>query len=142
MGQYTLKGHVSREYEVLRTQYTDGTFRDRHCWTSLYIKEAIERSKEVKIEGKPLDLNIDIVKPNNDYVYDHVVVETGVKILDLPSYIQNKDYGIYNGNIGTYIQRYKDKLTIFVYPLFDKDRFNKEPNVWWYSEQILLSIVC
>jgi hypothetical protein len=65
-------------------------------------------------------VGVDIVKPTNGTRYQHIVIEPGVRLLDIPSYLQ-KHYGVYDTGIGYYLQN----GVWYVYPLYDITRFNK-----------------
>ncbi len=59
-----------------------------------------------------------IADSNNKRIYDHIVIPDSINILDIPSYMQNAEYGIFNGDVGTYIQNVDDNESIHVYPLY------------------------
>lgn len=110
--------------EGLRGILVDGIYE------SVLLKDVIqaeltEKINNLTINGEPADVNIDIVDPVNTNEIKQLVVPTGVKILDFPSYLQNTIYGVYNAGLGTYVQHYNNKDTIFVYPLFDVNRFDQ-----------------
>jgi hypothetical protein len=65
-----------------------------------------------------------IVTPNNTRTYKHIIVPTGTSMLELPNYIQKKYYGVYNGDIGTYIKTYNKETTFYVYPLYRNNLLN------------------
>lgn len=117
---------VPREIEAVRGLYVDGIFRSTTV-KNLLLTEFKHGFDKIKLEGTPLTVNVNVSEPNNDFNYGHIVIPTGTKLMDLPSYLQNTNYGVYNGNIGTYLQKYNDpKLnTLFVYPLYDETRFEK-----------------
>lgn len=129
-----------RELEALRNSYVDGVYRDITIKDLLY-GVFFNLCEDIQIEGSNLDLNIDIVDPVNELEFPHIVLPTGLKAMSLPSYLQNKAPGVYNGAIGTYLQDYRDKLTLFVYPLYTAERFNTatrkvlfyHPNTHYYN---------
>jgi hypothetical protein len=47
---------------------------------------------------------ISVIKPHNERKYEQIILPPILPVLDLPIYLQNKDYGVYRGDIGTYIQ--------------------------------------
>ena len=66
-----------------------------------------------------------LVPPDNNRVYDHIIVKSRTKVIKLPHYLQTGDYGVYNGGIGTYItQDTIDRYTLYNYPLLDYSKFN------------------
>ena len=120
---------VSRLVEQLRTTYVDGVYAN-HDVMSVIRSRLKQHIVSVKIGGVIQEVNIDIYTPDNDRVYDHIQVPTGTKLLDLPTLLHEGDYGVYNGNIGTYLQNYgigpTRKNTIFVYPLYNISRYDTE----------------
>lgn len=116
-----------REVEAIRTSYIDGIYSNTNV-ENLLTSEIVNVTSKLKIEGKPINLNINIVKPHNDMTYNHINIQTGTPLLKLASEIQNGQYGIYNGMINNYIQMYKDKPTMFIYPLYDYEQYEKAKN--------------
>lgn len=120
----TIEGQcVLREIEGLRSIYVDGIYKN------VQIKDVIQgmfgqAASQIEIEGNALDIQVDVVTPANDYDYQQLIIPTGITLMDLPSFLQTTDYGVYNGAIGTYVQMYNKKHTVFVYPLYSKDRYN------------------
>lgn len=107
--------------EALRLVYVDGVYRLTNVDKLIKVKFDMG-IKPLGFEG---NLIIDLVKPDNNREYDHIEVPTGLELFDLPTYLQETHYGVYNGNIGTYLQFYNEKTTIFIYPLYDITRFDK-----------------
>lgn len=124
---------LNRSLEPLRIKTVEGVFRNvtqKQVIHSLMMGE----SNKVKVEGKPAIDGIDLVEPNNTGINNHVVVKSGLRLVDLPSYLQYSMNGVYNAGIGTYLQTYNDKKLWFVYPLFDTTRFDKSTDkVIFYS---------
>ena len=114
-----------RELEGLRSVYVDGIYKNS---TIEEIIQAVimDGASNIEVEGNPLDINIDVFPVNNTFSYKNLTIPTGVNLTDMPSYIQNTSYGVYNGAIGTYFQWYKDKYCMFVYPLYHTTRYDKE----------------
>jgi len=67
---------------------------------------------------------VDISEPDNLKRYPQIEVPTGTKILALPTKLQEGNYGVYNGDIGTYIKPNEDGVNIYMYPLYDENRFD------------------
>lgn len=131
-----LKGQcIDLEVEAIRLKKLSGIYREKSIEDLLYglFHNTI---KEVKIKGTPIVPYITIVKPDNTRVYDHVIVKSGTKLIDLATYFQDLDYGVYNNHIGTYITKCRrgtyfnrcdlaptdlpcdEVLTVFIYPLY------------------------
>lgn len=116
---------VDRYVEALRTINVDGIYR--YSKVGDLLRFAMDKAiTDTVVANEKLDVKIDCVEPNNDRVYKHIEVPTGTKLLDLPSYLQNTNYGVYNGDIGTYFQltvENKDNV-IYVYPLLSSKLFD------------------
>lgn len=112
-----------REIEVGRTKYADGVFKSTTL-DNVIRSELVNGFKALKIEGSPINIKCDVAKPNNDLVYNHVIIPTGVKLLDIADYLQNKAYGVYNGSIGAYFVKRNKDMIMYVYPLYDKERYD------------------
>lgn len=130
---------LDRAVEGILLKTVEGVYRDHVISEILTALFHVELTK-VKINGVPVDPIINMVKADNERKYNHVIVPSGMKLVDLPVYLQEKDYGIYNGHIGLYIKKYKlgtyfntkdaeKKTNVFIYPLYNteitKDLKNK-----------------
>lgn len=116
--------------ELLRVIKATGIYKNM---TMLDTVTAIftNSCKSIKINGSPLNPTMNIVKPDNDTVYSHVIVPTGTRLIDVPTFLQDGKYGLYNGDIGVYIKNIrldvnKTKLCVHVYPLYttEEDMFD------------------
>jgi len=116
---------LSRLVESIRLTPVSGVYN--YVTVSDVIKTVISHTIDaVKIEGSAISYNINIITPNNSKTYRHIIIPTGIRVIDLPSFLQNTDYGVYSSDIGTYIQKIgyfekgvTPKETIFVYPLYN-----------------------
>lgn len=117
-GQYLL-----REIEAARTVYCDNVFRDATV-KDVIISQFGSKLTKLKIEGSAISVNCDVREPNNDYTYRHIAIPNGTKLLSLPRYLQDTNYGVYNAGLGSYIQAVDGTPTVFVYPLYDKELFD------------------
>lgn len=79
-----------------------------------------EMSK-VRVNNIPIVPNIDMVKPHNTREYRSILLKKNISLLDIPTYLQ-KEHGVYNGDIGTYIHYKDNKEIISVYPLYNTDK--------------------
>jgi len=113
---------VNRTVEALMSQTISGVIKNSNVSDAIraYINIAINK---VKINGTLPEMDVNISPVDNERIYDHIVVPTGHDLLNVASYIQSVNYGVYNGGMGTYIQKY-DNDTIFVYPLFSNNLFD------------------
>lgn len=114
---------VLRELEGIRSLNVDGIYKNATL-KDIIISEFSNATSSITLEGSPMDIRLSMVEPDNNYVYKNVLVPTGINLIDLPSYLQNGDYGIYNGSIGTYIQYYNNKPTVYIYPIYNTSRYD------------------
>lgn len=116
---------IDRTLEALRIKTTQGVItgkKPEDIIRGILLGEA----NKVKIEGKKALDGVDIYKPDNDDIIPQFVAGSGIKVLSVPTFIQEKLSGVYNSDIGTYIQKYKDKKYIFVYPLYKTERWDDD----------------
>lgn len=108
--------------------------------TSLLMGEA---SKLQGLDNADMLKGVDMVKADNETVYDNIPIPHGIKLLDLPLYLQKNLYGVYKQGMGHYIQtgmwyiypksrtkRNDDKtrfINIFISP---KDFLKYTENTW------------
>lgn len=117
---------IDRYTEAIRSTNIDGVYN--FCTVGNAIKAGIaECSNKIKVSGKPLKFNLNMLEPNNTFLYKHIEVPTGTNIVDLPTYLQLSQYGVYNGHIGVYNKMYGKELenTLFVYPIYSNSAFQK-----------------
>lgn len=94
----------------------------RQCTTeqlirSVFNNEACQggNDKNVVVKG------VDMVPAEGLEEREHIMVPQGIKVIDLPNYLQNKCGGVYPTGIGYYLQeRYW-----YIYPAFDFTRINQ-----------------
>lgn len=90
------------------------------------------------IDGQPVSLIYNIVEPHNKLKLSSITsifegAYNNITALTIPTYLQEK-YGIYNGGIGTFLQKqyikkskeFKD--TISIYPIYNYEAYN-DPKV-------------
>lgn len=117
---------INLETEAVRNLYVDGIYKNV-TMEKLVTAELLNMRNKITINGENLELDCNMATPDNKTEYGHVTIPSGVKAVDLASYLQSADgYGIYNGNIGTYIQKYKEKSSVWVFPLYDNLRYDNE----------------
>lgn len=108
--------------------------------TSLLMGEA---TKLQGLDNADMLKGVDMVKADNETVYDNIPIPHGIKLLDLPFFLQKKLYGVYKQGMGHYIQtgmwyiypksrtkRNDDKMrfiNIFISP---KDFLKYTENTW------------
>lgn len=114
---------VDRVVEALRITQVEGIYENTTL-KEIMTAEFKEKIANIQLDGENVEVDIDIVEPHNNNTIEQLVIPSGIYALDFPSYLQNTVYGVYNANIGTYIQKIKDRTTLFVYPLYDVNRFD------------------
>lgn len=108
--------------------------------TSLLMGEA---TKLQGLDNADMLKGVDMVKADNETVYDNIPIPHGIKLLDLPLFLQKNLYGVYKQGMGHYIQtgmwyiypksrtkRNDDKMrfiNIFISP---KDFLKYTENTW------------
>lgn len=113
-----------RSLEVLRVATTVvGSFQNQNPKQILEALLPMECS-QMLVEGKPVVDAFDIVEPDNEDALQTAMFPHGLPILSIPTYMQEKLTGVYGRGIGTFLQYYNDKRTLFIYPLFDSERFD------------------
>jgi len=112
---------VNKELEIIRSLKVDGIYPNTTI-KSLLFGMMDKGMKSVKMNDEHIAINMNIVEPNNDNSYNHLVIPTGTRLLDLPTYLQDTSYGVYNGDIGVYFKKIKTldiyKLNLFIFPLY------------------------
>lgn len=127
---------VDRLVEVLRLQQVSGVYKNSNV-KDLIHSAMLTTIGKIKINDTPVPVNLTVMEPDNNVEYNNIRIPTGTSILDLPSYLQAIDYGVYNGNIGTYVKRTNctnpnnptclnnNGYDVFVYPLYNDTAFDK-----------------
>ena len=112
---------IVKELEVIRSLKVDGVYK-LTTLNSLLISLMNKGMNSVKINDETIKLGLNIIPPDNDNIYDHLIIPTGIRLLDLPTYLQDTSYGVYNGDIGIYFRKYFKldvlELNMFIYPLY------------------------
>lgn len=124
---------VNRSMEPLRIKTTGGSYRQK---TPEQICRGLlgGESMKVRVDGKPAVDGLEIVPPDNTDVIPNLILPDGTKMTSVPTILQEKVGGLYNGGIGTFFQRYNKKRLWFVYPPFDITRFDKKgPKAIFYA---------
>jgi len=96
--------------------------------------------KDIKIAGRSIDFAIDMRKPDNDRTYDHIIIKSNTKLAKLLHYLQDYDYGVYNGGINHFIEQIKENTyRIYIYPLFNYELFDTllEDKIIFYNSRIV-----
>lgn len=126
------QGHVDVELELqelFEEPYRFLTINGTYSNTAkdLLTAACLEKFNAVKINGKPMVEAVHVEEPHNRARMDDLSLPSGLELRDLPGYLQQFGDGVYNSGIGNFIDRFKDKVTWFTYPLYDlKRRFEAD----------------
>lgn len=112
---------LDRSLEVMRVMTASGAYRGVSPG-KIIPAIMIGESWKVSVDGKPVVDAYDMVEPDNKDTRDIIIPPT--RIGDIPTYIQEKEGGIYTTGVGTYLQEFKSKVTWFIYPLYNTKRFD------------------
>lgn len=133
---------IDKNVEALRHIYAQGIYND--CKLEDIIMASMCKNLDKTImNGQPLsnEMKFDVYPTDNTLQYQQVILPTGVKLIDLPSYLQNdKKYGLYNYNIGTYFQIMNGSPTYFIYPLYDSRRV-MSPKTGYENQKRLVVVI-
>ncbi len=123
---------MDRSLEVLRTKTTYGSV-DRAAATksnvlNYKIGEFLSsilsaECNKVTIDGKPCVDMVDVEPPDNTERLPALMLPSGTRVLDVPTIVQEESKGVYNSGIGTFIQIYKNKRGIYIYSLYNPDKY-------------------
>ncbi len=89
-------------------------------WRSVTVTELLTglMSQPIKSNGN-IPINVAMVEADNKKRYFQLPIPHGVRLVDLPNYVQ-KYYGVYSSGVGSYLtQGYW-----FIYPLLNHQRFS------------------
>ena len=116
---------VDRQLEPMRAKTTGGIFENSSIGDIIKSLMMGESSK-ISVEGKKIVQGFDIVEPNNSEKRKTTIIPHNTLVSSLPTYLQEAMGGVYNAGVGTYLQSFGDKVSWFVYPLFNTNRFNED----------------
>ena len=114
---------VDRELIGIMNQPVKG-FQFKESPEKLIPGIIVSSIKGMKIEGKPLKIKFDMVKPDNKDKVE-LMIPAGMNAVEIPTYTQMcESGGVYNHGIGCYFWNKMGKdPTFFVYPLFSPHRY-------------------
>lgn len=117
-----------RSLEAVLVDELSGSFRNV-TRESLLTSALTTRAKAFKSSGKQAIDAVDIFPCSNKETIEQLLIPIGVRTLDLPTYIHKHYGGLYPGGVGTFIQRYQNKKTLFVYPLYHREKIGQNDKV-------------
>lgn len=115
---------IDRIVEGLRLLQVEGIY-ENITLKDIMMSELKEKISTLQLDGEEAKVNIDIAEPSNTNMIEQMIIPSGIYALDFPSFLQNTIYGVYNGDIGTYLQRIGSVPVLYVYPLCDITRFEQ-----------------
>lgn len=110
---------INKAVEQMRLIAVGGNYRNvtaEDVIRTVMTKE----SSGIDIDEERRPKGVDIVTTSNQKKRDHVVLPQGLRLVDLPEYLQNT-VGVYSAGMGYYFHR--DHW--YVYPCYDTERFKK-----------------
>lgn len=145
-GMKTVIGQaINTTFYSTRLINTPMTLRNLHMEQALVasFNDFLVNTRNIRINGTPLAIDkLNMDTPDNLNFYNNISIGSNITIFDLPTYLQN-EYGVYNGNIGTYIckeyitgdeKNLKD--SIYIYPLYNPGLIkNKKRKLRIYAEK-------
>jgi len=125
---------LDRSVETLRIKTLGGSFdkvlnNNKSNKIDVFLKSIIsEQANKILIENKPCLENIFIEKIDNNEELKNITIPSNTRVIEIPNYIQNKNIGIYNGDIGIYIGKFhmnmkESKKTLFIYSLYNNKKY-------------------
>lgn len=115
-----------RNLEVVRSSILSGGCYSQITAHKLLTSVMMSRSNQYIVDGKPSVECFNIVKPDNEEAMGTVAIPSGLKTVLLPTFIQERGLGIYKTGLGTHFQRFQGKASLFIYSLYDTDRFDED----------------
>jgi len=106
-------------YTAMKNITVNGVVNNNDMETVIrhYLSKAMEK---VVIDGEAVEPILDITPIQNTRIYQNIILDDRVKLLDLPGYLQAR-YGLYNGGVGVYITSIDEKQVISVYPAYNSN---------------------
>lgn len=122
---------LDRSAETLRIKSLQGNFskkinNNKNMKIDNFLQSVIsEHANKILIENKPSLSMINIEPPSNKEDINSLNLGSSTYLINLPNYIHEKVQGVYTAGLGTYIQRYKDDIGLFVYSLYNGLKYKK-----------------
>lgn len=113
------------EIEAFKQKFIEGIYKESTV-TNLIGGLFAVNAKDIKLNGKEMDFKINMYPASNPTSYDNIILPSGLPLVNLPAYLQSTSYGVYNGDCGMYYQRYAGLNCLWIYPIYSRDRFEKE----------------
>lgn len=110
----------SKAVEQVRMHSVGGRFR-RHTPKEILEGLFASESRKLSVDGQQIPDVVDVTDPSNTAVREHYDLPHGIKLIDVPSFIQRECGGIYSTGLAYYLK----KEAWYFWGAFDTTRFNK-----------------
>lgn len=111
---------ISLTYALVKNM-TSGGVLSKTKLDDIMRYHMLKQLENLEIDSKKSKPLIDISDIHNTRVYNSIVINDKITILDIPSHLQAK-YGVYNGGIGTYLYKNIDsQLVLSIFSLYNTD---------------------
>lgn len=77
-----------------------------------------QESKKIKVDEDNKILGVRMATPDNQEIFDHVIIEHATPLLNIPDYVHARAGGIYNAGLGFYYNR----NYWYIWPIYDLSR--------------------
>lgn len=137
---------LDRSAETLRIKTLQGSFdkvinpKNKDMKPEVFLKSIVsEHINKVLVENKPAIDKLNIEKVDNLTPLKSITIPSGTRLVELTEYIQTKSDGLYNGGVGTYIQRFasskeETSKVFFIYSLYTANKYDtSEHKTIFYS---------
>ena len=127
---------VDRVSEALRMSFPSGIYHNMSLDDMLH-SIYLTNIRQVNSMLGGVNLNLNLAPLDNQKIYNHIKIPTGINIMNVATYLQEREYGLYNGGVGTYylshdnkhtvdgVDRYPSVNNLYIYPLYNNTRFDK-----------------
>lgn len=105
--------------ERLRISTIGGIYRKAKM-EDVMLQAITSITNKIKVDNTKAIKGVDLVPVNNTQVKEQVILNHGLRLIDLPGFLQNR-FGVYSSGLGSYIQN----RSWYIYPLYDTSRFKK-----------------
>lgn len=111
---------ISLNYALVKNMTSSGVISSTKL-DDIIRHHMLKQLENLEIDSRKSKPLVDITPIHNTRLYNNVVINDRITLLDIPSHLQAK-YGLYNGGIGTYLYKNnKDDLVLSVFSLYNSD---------------------
>ena len=110
---------INKTVKGLRNKITHGIYRDVTVEDVIKAIALKHMNKFSALYGA-INNGFELVPPNNTRKYDHIIVPNNTAVIDIAKVLQ-KELGVYNGEVCTYLQTYNNTEKLFITPKYRYD---------------------